>query len=61
MSEENLSISASSMFSRASRLKRRFSKRSKLYTNLLPPWNSDLEFLIPGDLDTYIDLDIKLY
>ena len=33
----------------------------KWYTKLLPPCNSDLEFLIPDDLDTYIGLEIKFY
>jgi len=28
---------------------------------IAPVEQSDLEFLIPGDLDSYIDLDVKLY
>ena len=32
-----------------------------VYKPIAPVEQSDLEFLIPGDLDTYIDLDIKLY
>ena len=31
------------------------------YKSLAPLGQNDLEFLIPGDSDTYIDLDIKLY
>jgi hypothetical protein len=32
-----------------------------VYKPIAPVEQSDLEFLIPDDLDTYIDLDIKLY
>ena len=32
-----------------------------VYKPLAPVEQNDLEFLIPGDSDTYIDLDIKLY
>ena len=32
-----------------------------VYKRIAPVEQSDLEFLIPADTDTYIDLDIKLY
>ena len=32
-----------------------------VYNPLAPVEKNDLEFLIPGDTDTYIDLDTKLY
>jgi len=32
-----------------------------VYKPIAPVEQSDLEFLIPADSDTYIDLDIKLY
>jgi hypothetical protein len=32
-----------------------------VYKPIAPVEHSDLEFLIPDDTDTYIDLDIKLY
>jgi hypothetical protein len=32
-----------------------------VYKPLAPVEQNDLEFLIRGDTDTYIDLDIKLY
>ena len=32
-----------------------------VYKPLAPVEQNDLEFLIPGDSDTYIDLDMKLY
>jgi hypothetical protein len=32
-----------------------------VYKSLAPVEQNDLEFLIPGDTDTYIDLDIKFY
>jgi len=32
-----------------------------VYKPLDPVEQNDLEFLIPGDSDTYVDLDIKLY
>jgi len=32
-----------------------------VYKPIAPVDQSDLEFLIPGDIDTYIDPDIKLY
>ena len=32
-----------------------------VYKPLAPVAQNDLEFLIPGNTDTYIDLDIKLY
>ena len=32
-----------------------------VYKPLAPVEQNELEFLIPGDTDTYIDLDIKIY
>ena len=32
-----------------------------VYKPLAPLEQNDLEFLIPGDTDTYIDLDLTLY
>ena len=32
-----------------------------VYKTLAPVEQNDLEFLIPGDSDTYINLDIKLH
>jgi len=32
-----------------------------VYKSLAPVEQNDSEFLIPGDSDNYIDLDIKLY
>jgi hypothetical protein len=62
MSEENLSISSEfDVFSRKPTQTSVLETIETVYKPIASVEQSDLEFLIPGDLDTYIDLDIKLY
>jgi len=62
MSKETVSISSEfDVFAHKPIQKSVLQTIKTVYKPIAPVEQSDLEFLIPDDLDTYIDLDIKLY